>query len=42
MFWEKIKSERKEIGVITTNYDTLIDEAFDKIYNEYLIDYALI
>jgi NAD-dependent SIR2 family protein deacetylase len=40
-FWEKIRSNRKEIGVITTNYDTLIDEAFDKIYSEYLIDYCI-
>lgn len=41
MFWERIKFNRKEIGVITTNYDTLIDEAFDSIYSEYLIDYCV-
>jgi len=41
IFWEKIKIARKEIGVITTNYDTLIDEAFDIIYSEYLIDYCI-
>lgn len=40
-FWEKIKAHRKEIGVVTTNYDTLIDEAFDSIYSEYLIDYCV-
>lgn len=40
-FWEKIKLNRKEIGVITTNYDTLIDESFDRIYSEYLIDYCI-
>jgi NAD-dependent SIR2 family protein deacetylase len=40
-FWKKIKLARKEIGVITTNYDTLIDEAFDIIYSEYLIDYCI-
>jgi len=40
-FWEAIRVNRKEIGVITTNYDTLIDEAFDKIYSDYLIDYCI-
>lgn len=40
-FWEKIKLNRKEIGVITTNYDTLIDDSFDRIYSEYLIDYCI-
>lgn len=40
-FWEIIKSNRKEVGVITTNYDTLIDEAFDRIYSDYLIDYCI-
>jgi hypothetical protein len=40
-FWKKIKSVDPEIGVITTNYDTLIDEAFDSIYPECLIDYCL-
>ena len=40
-FWKKIKSIDPEIGVITTNYDTLIDEAFDSIYPECLIDYCL-
>lgn len=41
IFWEKIRANRKEVAVITTNYDTLIDEAFDTIYNEYLIDYCI-
>ena len=40
-FWETIRTKRKQIGVITTNYDTLIDEAFDKIYSDYLVDYCI-
>lgn len=40
-FWKKIRSIEPEIGVITTNYDTLIDESFDAIYPECLIDYCL-
>jgi hypothetical protein len=40
-FWTAIKAKDAEIGVITTNYDTLIDEAFDVIYPRYLIDYCL-
>lgn len=40
-FWRKIQSIDPEIGIITTNYDTLIDEAFDTIYPECLIDYCL-
>lgn len=40
-FWKKIRSVEPEIGVITTNYDTLIDESFDAIYPECLIDYCL-
>lgn len=40
-FWESIRLNRKEIGIITTNYDTLIDEAFDRIYSEYLLDYCI-
>lgn len=40
-FWRKVRSIDPEIGVITTNYDTLIDEAFDSIYPECLIDYCL-
>lgn len=40
-FWEAIRTNRKQIGVITTNYDTLIDDAFDKIYSDYLIDYCI-
>ncbi len=41
IFWETIRANRKEVAVITTNYDTLIDEAFDKIFSEYLIDYCI-
>lgn len=40
-FWSKIRSVEPEVGVITTNYDTLVDEAFDSIYPECLIDYCL-
>jgi hypothetical protein len=40
-FWNNIRLVEPEIGVITTNYDTLIDEAFDAIYPECLIDYCL-
>lgn len=40
-FWKKVRSIEPEIGVITTNYDTLIDEAFDAIYPECFIDYCL-
>lgn len=41
LFWETIRSFSKEIAVITTNYDTLIDDAFDRIYGDYLIDYCI-
>jgi len=40
-FWKQIRKNKKEVGVITTNYDTLIDEAFDVIYSDYLIDYCI-
>ncbi len=40
-FWQSIKDNNQKIGVITTNYDTLIDEAFDLIYDDYLIDYCI-
>lgn len=40
-FWEVIKEVDPNIGVITTNYDTLIDEAFDRIYPGCLLDYCL-
>lgn len=40
-FWQQIKHHKQKIGVITTNYDTLIDEAFDIIYPDYLIDYCI-
>lgn len=41
LFWDNIRIYKKKIGVITTNYDTLIDEAFDIIYDDYLIDYCI-
>lgn len=41
VFWKKIQDINPEIGIITTNYDTLIDEAFDAIYPKSLIDYCL-
>lgn len=41
-FWDEICNNQKEVGVITTNYDTLLDESFDFIYSKgYLIDYCL-
>ena len=40
-FWNKVQEIEPEIGVITTNYDTLIDEAFDRIYPKSLIDYCI-
>lgn len=40
-FWDTIKYNKNNIGVITTNYDTLIDDAFDVIYPDYLIDYCI-
>lgn len=41
LFWEKIKEKNPEVGVITTNYDTLMDESFDRIYPQCLIDYCI-
>lgn len=40
-FWEQVDQVNRKIGVITTNYDTLIDDSFDKNYPESLIDYCL-
>lgn len=40
-FWKSVYSVNPEIGVITTNYDTLIDEAFDTVYPHCLIDYGI-
>lgn len=40
-FWKAIHEIDSNIGVITTNYDTLIDEAFDTIYPSCLIDYCI-
>lgn len=41
-FWDKISSLNKNISVITLNYDTLLEEGFDKIYlKDALIDYVI-
>ena len=40
-FWQLVEKGNRKVGVITTNYDTLIDEAFDRIYPNCLIDYCL-
>lgn len=40
-FWKKVQEIDPTIGVVTTNYDTLIDEAFDTIYPKSLLDYCL-
>jgi NAD-dependent SIR2 family protein deacetylase len=41
IFWKVIKDINREIGIITTNYDTLIDESFDSIYPDCLADYCI-
>lgn len=41
-FWELAKEISLNISVITTNYDTLLDEAFDFLYPSHaLIDYCI-
>lgn len=41
-FWEKIATINLNISIITMNYDTLLDEAFDFLYpDNALIDYCL-
>jgi NAD-dependent SIR2 family protein deacetylase len=41
-FWETIDKTNKNISIITTNYDTLLDEAFDFLYpSKALIDYCI-
>ena len=41
-FWETISVENRNISIITMNYDTLLDEAFDFLYpDRSLIDYCL-
>ena len=41
-FWGKIASGNRNISVITMNYDTLLDEAFDFLYpDKSYIDYCL-
>lgn len=41
LFWQRVSDMQASIGVITTNYDTLIDEAFDAIYPGFLLDYCI-
>ena len=41
-FWEGISDENRNISIVTTNYDTLLEEAFDFLYpDRALIDYCL-
>lgn len=41
-FWERIKELNRNVSVITTNYDVLLDEAFDFLYpDQGFIDYCL-
>jgi NAD-dependent SIR2 family protein deacetylase len=41
-FWESVKVYSRNISVITMNYDTLLDEAFDFLYPDYgYIDYCI-
>lgn len=40
-FWKMIRDVNPNIGIITTNYDTLIDDSFDTIYPDCLIDYCV-
>jgi len=41
-FWEIVKEYSLNISIITLNYDTLIDEAFDFLYPDYgYIDYCI-
>lgn len=41
LFWQRVSDLQASLGVITTNYDTLADEAFDVIFPEYLLDYCI-
>jgi NAD-dependent SIR2 family protein deacetylase len=41
LFWQRVSDMQASIGVVTTNYDTLIDEAFDVIYPSHLLDYCI-
>ncbi len=42
-FWERLRKTRRNISIITTNYDNLLDDAFDRwFYLDYgLIDYCV-
>jgi NAD-dependent SIR2 family protein deacetylase len=41
LFWQRVSDMQASVGIITTNYDTLVDEAFDSIYPQYLLDYCI-
>jgi NAD-dependent SIR2 family protein deacetylase len=41
LFWRRVADLNASIGIVTTNYDTLVDEAFDTIYPSYLLDYCI-
>jgi hypothetical protein len=42
MFWERVGFFGREASVVTTNYDTFIDEAFDVLYPGYgFLDYCM-
>lgn len=40
-FFNSIDVINRNVGIITTNYDTLIDEAMSELYSRCLIDYCL-
>jgi NAD-dependent SIR2 family protein deacetylase len=41
-FWEAIEQRSRNVGVVTTNYDCLADEAFDFLYSKGgLLDYCI-
>lgn len=42
MFWKQVGLSGREVSVVTTNYDTFIDEAFDVLYPGYgYLDYCM-
>ena len=42
VFWECVDKHNRNISIITMNYDTLLDEAFDFLFSKRaLIDYCL-
>ncbi len=41
-FWETIRQSNRNISILTLNYDTLLDEAFNFLYPDYAyIDYCI-